>query len=340
MNWIGVIALSIGLVAGLTAWGVRHYRPRIERDLLERTSSALKKRQVPVEQATFEGRDAKIIVEKSETFSAQEIQKAAESVFGVRAAKIEEVVKQDPSLTAERIGPKLRLAGTLPTKEIVALFYQRAGEVFGTQSIQSDLVESVAVYRAAYLSGLVNFLQLLERVGPESKLTLKDRWVTLGGLVPDEATKNALEKLARERIPAGLNFKSEILVPERNTSAARSADLAELLDAIRLNFEYDSTRLTRETAGNINLLKETLDEFQIERIRILGFTDSKGDPKYNLRLSRERALSIERKLAKLGYPHRRFETIGLGERSPVADNRSEEGRQLNRRVAFEILGEK
>jgi outer membrane protein OmpA-like peptidoglycan-associated protein len=340
MKWASVIAMSLLLIGGLTAGGVYWYRPKIEKDLLSRTTASLQKKDVSLENAVFSGRDGTLVIEKLDTVSAAEVKQTAESVFGVRVAKVEEIRKEEPSIIAERIGSHLKLSGKLPQKEWVERFVSRAAEVFGADNVQHAFEETPLVRRAGYLSGLVNFVQLLEQIGPEAKFSVQEKLVVLAGLVPDMETKNALEKLARDRVPQGLEFKSELAVPERTTTATRGPDLDELLDAVRLNFEYDSTRFTAETRGNLELLKQTLSEYEIGRIRISGYTDSKGSETYNLRLSKRRAATVLKKLSRFGFPLNRFEIEGRGEADSVADNATEEGRQLNRRVTFKIAGEK
>ena len=72
------------------------------------------------------------------------------------------------------------------------------------------------------------------------------------------------------------------------------------------------------------------------RIRIEGHTDSVATQQYNLDLSRRRSSSVERYLVEKGVEPKRLRAQGFGMLRPIADNSSEEGRQLNRRVEFHI----
>jgi outer membrane protein OmpA-like peptidoglycan-associated protein len=70
---------------------------------------------------------------------------------------------------------------------------------------------------------------------------------------------------------------------------------------------------------------------------IEGYTDSTGHPSYNMRLSEKRARSVEAALEKMGVGSDRIASVkGFGERYPVADNGTAEGRQDNRRVEIVI----
>jgi outer membrane protein OmpA-like peptidoglycan-associated protein/opacity protein-like surface antigen len=103
---------------------------------------------------------------------------------------------------------------------------------------------------------------------------------------------------------------------------------------VRLHYGFDSAELTpadRElldgVAGRLNALKFVGGE-------VAGYTDSIGDDAYNLDLSRRRAQSALDYLASKGVAPGRMTAVGFGESKPIADNDTEEGRALNRRVVI------
>ena len=59
-----------------------------------------------------------------------------------------------------------------------------------------------------------------------------------------------------------------------------------------------------------------------------------GDPKYNLKLSFKRAQAVNDALAKSGIPAGRLAYTGKGDTEPVADNKDDKGKKMNRRVDF------
>jgi outer membrane protein OmpA-like peptidoglycan-associated protein len=78
---------------------------------------------------------------------------------------------------------------------------------------------------------------------------------------------------------------------------------------------------------------EGIKDSQIDSLVIRGHTDSKGDSLYNLRLSDDRAFSVQDyMLAKTGLNPAKLITHGFGCVLPVASNDTPEGRQKNRRV--------
>ena len=70
------------------------------------------------------------------------------------------------------------------------------------------------------------------------------------------------------------------------------------------------------------------------KIRVEGHSDSAGDDNSNLELSKKRAASVQKALVANGIGEARVTSEGCGEKAPIADNNSEEGKQQNRRVEF------
>jgi len=68
---------------------------------------------------------------------------------------------------------------------------------------------------------------------------------------------------------------------------------------------------------------------------VIGHTSSDGDDKANMELSKKRAAAVKDILvSEFGLDASRFEPEGKGESQPVADNKTKEGKVLNRRVEF------
>jgi OOP family OmpA-OmpF porin len=63
-----------------------------------------------------------------------------------------------------------------------------------------------------------------------------------------------------------------------------------------------------------------------------GYTDSVGTDAYNVKLSDRRAKAVFDYLTSRGVDPARLKSMGYGEANPIADNKTAEGRQQNRRV--------
>ena len=102
-----------------------------------------------------------------------------------------------------------------------------------------------------------------------------------------------------------------------------------------VNFEFNSSRLTREAEVKLDLAVEMLKASSI-RVRVEGHTDSVGSESYNTRLSQKRAQAAVDYLVANGVSADRMSPVGYGESAPIASNDTDAGRAKNRRVDFVI----
>jgi len=103
-----------------------------------------------------------------------------------------------------------------------------------------------------------------------------------------------------------------------------------------VTFEYDQARLTANARTILDNVAEELVANPGIRVELSGHTDSRGAEAYNQRLSEARAQSVLEYLEGKGVDATRMSAIGVGEAKPVADNETEEGRELNRRVELQV----
>ncbi len=84
------------------------------------------------------------------------------------------------------------------------------------------------------------------------------------------------------------------------------------------------------------VVKVMKDNPQIELVTVEGHTDSTGSAEINRTLSQGRAESVVKYIASKGIKKDRMDPKGFGPDRPIADNATEEGREANRRVEFNI----
>lgn len=100
----------------------------------------------------------------------------------------------------------------------------------------------------------------------------------------------------------------------------------------RYYFNFENNEPTLDEAGKIRLaqMADSLSQFRFDSIIVFGHTDSVGNADYNYQLSLSRALGISQVLqAKLNT---KVVAKGMGNKRPLADNKTHKGRALNRRV--------
>ncbi len=105
----------------------------------------------------------------------------------------------------------------------------------------------------------------------------------------------------------------------------------------QIYFDTDLSIVMIKSLPTLKQLYKHLILYPDLRIKIIGHTDSQASKRYNMVLSRRRAESVKRILMRWGIDSSRLEAEGRGESEPIAPNNTAEGRQLNRRVVFEIL---
>jgi outer membrane protein OmpA-like peptidoglycan-associated protein len=106
----------------------------------------------------------------------------------------------------------------------------------------------------------------------------------------------------------------------------------------KVQFAFDSAEIL---PASFDLLKEVAGVFtknpQIESVQVEGHTDSSGAAQHNKELSQKRAESVRAFLIKQGVAAKRLVAKGFGPDRPIADNSTDEGKEKNRRVEFNIV---
>ena len=132
------------------------------------------------------------------------------------------------------------------------------------------------------------------------------------------------------------------LVLELAPLSSDSSSLAERLgrerkvDLYGIYFDTAKADLRPESEATLRQVLGVLEADTGLRLVIAGHTDSEGEAAYNQGLSERRARSVVAWLAGQGIDAARLSAEGLGETRPVADNATEAGRALNRRVEVRL----
>jgi len=106
-----------------------------------------------------------------------------------------------------------------------------------------------------------------------------------------------------------------------------------------IDFDFDSAKLTPTAIAELDLLIAREQDLEAKHgiLELAGHTDSIGNDDYNMALSERRAQSIVDYMGSHGLPADRLIARGYGETQPMADNGTEDGRALNRRVELRYM---
>ncbi len=171
--------------------------------------------------------------------------------------------------------------------------------------------------------------------------TAASRIAEAAGDVARSAPTANLGNFVSHRLPNGV----ELNVPERGIEQRLIAFIEDpnrpVSDTVWFNFDRllfatNSATLEPQSQEQLRNIAEILKAYPKVNVKVGGYTDNTGDPAANQTLSQQRAEHIRDALTDSGIPGSRIEAEGYGERNPVADNLTEEGRALNRRFALRV----
>lgn len=122
-------------------------------------------------------------------------------------------------------------------------------------------------------------------------------------------------------------------------SAEESADcnrinLATLTAAIY--FDYDAAKADKSSLRQLNRVVDAMRKCTKLELQVGGYADSDGADSYNFKLSEKRAKSVLEYISGQGVSDRRLKYNAYGEKYPLASNRTENGKQQNRRAEIQV----
>lgn len=119
------------------------------------------------------------------------------------------------------------------------------------------------------------------------------------------------------------------------TPVATSSKVTYAADAF---FDFNKSVIKPEAKAKLDDLVDKIKAINLEVIIGVGHTDAMGSDEYNQILSMRRSNAVKAYLINKGVDKTRIYTEGKGEKQPVADNGTKEGRAKNRRVEIEVVG--
>lgn len=120
-------------------------------------------------------------------------------------------------------------------------------------------------------------------------------------------------------------------------SIQRDGDNINLIMPGNITFATNRRNLRSDFYDVLDSVALVVKEYNKTSIVVSGYTDSVGSHAYNQKLSEDRAISVADFLVSKKVKSVRIETVGFGEKNPIASNKTSEGRGLNRRVEITLF---
>jgi len=111
----------------------------------------------------------------------------------------------------------------------------------------------------------------------------------------------------------------------------------EIYTTNNILFDFGKSILKADSYKELDKIVKMMKSNNTMQIELSAHTDNIGGYSENLKLSTDRASAAKQYLLSKGFEESRVIAKGLGESTPISTNKTEEGRQLNRRVEFRIL---
>ena len=114
-------------------------------------------------------------------------------------------------------------------------------------------------------------------------------------------------------------------------------EIGHVMRLDNLIFAAGRSKISEDSYHELNLVVDMMKDNGEMVIQLEGHTDYQGDPKGNLKLSRERVESVKQYITSKGIPKSRVKTKAFGGTMPLSRDNTPEAHRLNRRVELRIL---
>lgn len=230
---------------------------------------------------------------------------------------------------------RLLVGGTTTSAAHEAALLQLAVEHFGDYEVQAQFRPGVVM--SEHWETATNRLLYTLAALRSAEAEIDQRSINIRGVTSDVDTFAERVEFLREDLPKEYQLSSDILVFK---SVASFDDLCKrAFSGIALqpvSFKQSSAEIRQRSVATLDRITDFAHDCQDMTIAITGHTDASGDESWNRRLSQARAQAVADHIVQRGIDPRRLIVTGLGSSVPVADNSTAYGRELNRRIEFEL----
>jgi OOP family OmpA-OmpF porin len=239
--------------------------------------------------------------------------------------------------SAERRGDTVSLAGYGPSSQDIEGISASATSRFSGLTVKNEIQRAGGAPRG-FDSAVSVALSILGRM-KEGRAKLTGTELTVTGETFTQALRDTLTTRVENGLPPGFTGSAAITAPVLEPVAPNRCGplVAARMDGAKIQFESAKSVIREESFGLLDEITGIVLRCPETRLEVNGHTDSDGRDTYNQRLSEARANAVRTYLIEGGVDALRVRARGFGETEPIADNETDEGKALNRRIEFEVI---
>jgi OOP family OmpA-OmpF porin len=230
---------------------------------------------------------------------------------------------------------RLLINGTSASAAHEAALLRLAAEHFEDYETQTQFRPGVVVgeYWETTTTRLLYTLAALSSAEAE----MDRRSIGIRGVTSDVDTFAARVESLHEELPREIELNTDVLVVRSAVSFDELCGRAFSEIVLQtVSFKQSSAEIRPRSFVTLDRITDFAHDCQDITIAITGHSDASGDESWNRQLSRARAQAVADHIVQRGIDPQRLIVAGLGSSAPVADNSTAHGRELNRRIEFEL----
>ncbi len=274
-----------------------------------------------------------------------ELETSLPEVFALKAKlpKVEDPNAGPPEFTAT-LSPEgqVQLRGRVSDQTLRELADSYAKARFGSDKVYTAarIAENLpGDWTPRVLTGLEALAAL-----NNGAVTVTPDSLSVTGNTGNPDASNVIAALLSGKLGEGAEYDIDVLYQEKldpvlglPTPDECEAQIGDVLKTGKINFEPGSATIDASALGTMDDIAEILKRCGDLPLEIQGHTDSQGRESMNLALSQSRAESVLNELRARRVLTGSFNAQGYGEATPIADNKTEAGREANRRIEFKLI---
>jgi OOP family OmpA-OmpF porin len=261
----------------------------------------------------------------------------AKDVKGVRRVydKISPRVTSPYTMDISYDGAIIKLTGYMPSMSSKKLLLDKISNQYNYSYVDEiDIGTGEPKKWSEFITNIIDEIKNFDLV----TLNIVGNEVYMSGKIETEKQKTAVMQSINKFKKDNYTISSKITAMDAAAKICQEK-FNTLLTKQSIKFQSNKSIIKKSNQSLLENLSDIALLCPKVNIEIIGHTDSLGDDAKNEVLSLKRAKAVTSKLFGLGISLERMKAKGMGEKQPIADNESKDGRARNRRIEFKVLGD-